>query len=148
MNYFRETMFICCICAVLSSAVRMISPDKLKKEMNLICTLLIIVCTASSFAGYRINLNEKKLYSERDRTADYNNIILEQTAESMKQELEHELKSKDITVHELVIDCSYDEYNYIKADKVLAVINEANKCMQAEKIIRDKYSGCTVEVTS
>jgi methyl-accepting chemotaxis protein len=51
MGQIKELISALCICAILNAGLRLLSPDRLKKEMRIISTLMLILCAAARLSG-------------------------------------------------------------------------------------------------
>ena len=131
MEAVKNAIFTACFCAVLASAVKMISTERMKNEMRLVCALLIIICAASQFVGAMPVLED--ISENFDRSEEYERLIdeygktvTEQTDRALEQALEEQLARRGINVTRAVIDCTTDEYNYIKAVSAVIYISEGD----------------------
>ena len=118
MEQIRELIFAVCMCAVLNSGVRLLSPEKLQKEMRIICTLMLIICAAAKLSGgFKINVGEL-ISKESERQAGYSESVIAETEKSLNAALTKKLSEAGIENAETGIHCVLDEYNLVKAEKV------------------------------
>ena len=120
MEQIRELIFAVCMCAVLNAGVRLLSPDKLQKEMRIICTLMLIICTAArlgSANGFIIDMGEL-ISNENSRQTDYAESIIAETEQTLTAELTERLGNAGIDNAEIGIVCNIDEYNLVRAERV------------------------------
>lgn len=112
----KELIFTLCLCGILNSGVKLLAPGKMQKEMNLICTLVLIVCIAARLSGDKVDMeyDASKFHSD----SDYSAAVLEQTQSSLTGRLDDALAENGILADEIGIICGYDEYNYIRAEQV------------------------------
>ena len=116
MNRVSDLIYSVCICAVLNSAVRLLSPEKFAKEIRVICTLLLVLCTAAKICpGFKIDAGSALRSYEKK---DYTSIVIEDTKIALKDRLLRCLKEKGIQGASVGIDCTLDEYNYVAAERV------------------------------
>ncbi len=152
MEAVKNAVFTACLCAVLASAVRMISPERMKNEIRLVSALLIMICAASQIMSVRPELEELTL-SFKDDSAyerlleEYSSEIGDETKNALESAVMNELISRGVDVTEVVIECSADEYNYIKADSAKIYIS-SNDTESAETAARELLPGADIEVIS
>lgn len=152
MEAVKNAVFTACLCAVLASAVRMISPERMKNEIRLVSALLIMICAASQVMSARPELEELTLSFE-DSSAyeaileEYSENIGNETKAALESVVFNELISRGIAVREVVIECSADEYNYIKADSAKIYIS-SNDIKNAEAAAKELLPGADIEVIS
>ena len=116
MNRLSDVIYAVCICAVLNSAVRLLSPEKFAKEIRVICTLLLVLCTAAKISpGFKVDAGG--VFDSYEKT-DYANIVLEDTEKALEDRLVQKLKEAGIQGAAVGIDCTLDEYNYVAAARV------------------------------
>ncbi len=124
MEQIRGLIFAVCMCAVLNAGVRLLSPDKLQKEMRIICTLMLIICMAAALSslmpfsgGFTIDVGEL-ISKENSRQNDYADSVLAETERALADELTEKLSELGIDNAEVGIVCAIDEYNYVRAERV------------------------------
>ncbi len=139
----RGLVFTVCMCAVLSAGVQMISPPKLRRELALICTLLLIASVACS-KGSSVRLPD--FGNSQELTEEFRRDLLEQTRKAIEDKVLAALRERGISPEWLVIECSLDEYNYVRADKVTVYLSEEQDEAAAESVVRDTAGDCRIEV--
>lgn len=138
MDAVRNIIFTACLCAVISAMVQMISPERMKKELGLICSLVLIICIAAQIAGTKININ--KSFSIEDNSdyqelsEEYNQMILEQSESSIESGVSDALADEEIYPEKIIIVCTLDEYNYVKTDKAYVYLSKDDYEEKAEKV--------------
>ncbi|SDA17056.1 hypothetical protein SAMN02910447_01232 [Ruminococcus sp. YE71] len=141
---FRSVIFTVCMCAVISAAVQLVTPAKMKRELALVCTLLLIASAAAAFRGGISGLPHFE--SRQTLTAEFERDLLEQTRKSLEDKALSSLHDAGIFPEWLVIDCSLDEYNYVRADKVTVYLSEEQDEAAAERAVRGSVGECEIEV--
>lgn len=119
MEGLKNAVFTACLCAVLICAVRMCSPEKMKKELKAICGLVLIICAASSFTDGRIKITAESADFAGDKeygelTEAFRESALEETKKSVESRLLSALEEEEINVRDVCIVCTFDEYNCVE----------------------------------
>jgi hypothetical protein len=154
MEQIRELIFAVCMCGVLNAGVRLLSPDKLQKEMRIICTLMLIISTAAMFwheqgraDGFTVDPGEL-VSAESARQSDYADSILAETERALADELSDKLGNAGIDNAEIGIVCAIDEYNYVRAEKVTIHLQGGETERQtALAAAEELFPGAETEVT-
>ena len=150
MEQIREMIFTVCMCAMLNAGIRLLSPDKLQKEVRIVCTLMLILCMAArTLGGFRID-TEAFFSSGCERQSRYTEDVLTDTEEALISELESRLEHLGINNARVGIVCTFDEYNYIRADKVfvrLPVYSEEDLQL-AQNAAKELFPEAETEVTA
>lgn len=152
MEILKSLMFTACMCAVLSAGVQMLTPQKMKKEMALICTLVLILSAAAGLSKSRIRALDDLLSSGDRRVTrlEYEASVLEQTRKSIEDRLIKALHDKDIFPEKLVIECSLDEYNYVRAERAVIYLSPnmslSGEAALAEQAAAEFLPDCRIEV--
>ncbi len=129
---------------MLSAAVKLISPPKMKRELALVCTLMLIACVSAQFFKEPPELPH--IVNSAELTAEYEREIVEQTRKAVEDKVLAALHERGIFPEWLVIDCSLDEYNYVRADKVTVYLAEGQSRAAAENAVRETAGDCRIEV--
>ena len=125
MQQIKELIYAVCICAVINSAIRLISPEKFVKEIRIICTLMLILCTAAKAApGFKIDADSLLPAAEEKKFGD---LVLEDTEKALEEKLLDRLVKEGIENVDVGIDCTLDEYNYVTAERVCITLAEEDE---------------------
>lgn len=148
MEMIKNLMFTACLCAVLSAGAQMLTPKKMKKEMSLICTLVLILSAAAGISGSRISALDSLLSYDAPagKRSQYEAGVLEQTRKSIEDRLFAALHEKNIFPERLVIDCSLDEYNYVRAERAVIYISAESDITSAEQAAAELLPDSRIEV--
>ena len=119
METLKNAVLTACLCAILTSAVQLLSLG------------------ASPFAD------------DPERGADYENMVIAESESTAEQALAAQLKDKGFDVAAVGIVCSLGEYNQIKAERVeitLTENSEPESVSQAEQTVRGLIPEAVIEV--
>ncbi|CDA73173.1 unknown [Ruminococcus sp. CAG:579] len=151
METLKNAVLTACLCAILTSAVQLLSAEKMKREMGLVCGLTLAVCMFASLfgGGMDISLGASPFADDPERGADYENMVIAESESTAEQALAAQLKDKGFDVAAVGIVCSLGEYNQIKAERVeitLTENSEPESVSQAEQTVRGLIPEAVIEV--
>lgn len=150
MYEIREIIFTACMCAVIGTAAKLLTPSKFCREMRLICTLLLVICIAARVSrGFKLDLSS--IFTTDDtRRAEYAQTVLSDTENALAARLSERLTELGINDAETRIVCTYDEYNYVRAEKVYIHLHTADESTipTAKNAAAELFPGCETEVTA
>ena len=142
-----DLIYTACMCAVLGAGVKMLSPAKMQREMRLICTLMLVVCTAArAHGGFSLDISEL-VPNDTSRTSEYGEHVLADTEYALGQRLDERLAELGINAAETGIVCGFDEYNYVRAEKVFIVVGGEDEVQPARAAAKELFGDCETEVT-
>jgi hypothetical protein len=130
MEMLKNAIFTACLCAILSSAVQMLSAERMKKEIRFVCGLVMIVCTAAQLSGMKLSLSETDFlesYEYERMKTEFSESVTAQTAESLEESLKAQLEDEtglSGLVKKISIDCTLDEYNSVSAQTACIYLDE------------------------
>ncbi len=116
MEMIKNAIFTACITAMISAVVMMIAPENRRRELRLICTLVLISCVAAGFAGGGIDISGLPLPDSRSLRFDYDSMLLSQSRDAVERQLTENLTKAGFSPRLVCIEVSFDQYNYIITD--------------------------------
>lgn len=154
MEGLKNAVFTACLCAVLTSAVQLLSAERMKKEMRLVCGLVLIVCIASQISGedMRLSLSSPELEDDASYerlSEDYEQTVLAETENNLEKKILEELNGQGIAAEKVGIVCTLDEYNSVEAKKAriyLAAEASEEQISAAESAAALLLPGTEIEV--
>jgi hypothetical protein len=129
MGAIRNAVFTACLCAIITSAVRMISAERLKNELRLVCALVLIICIAVQLKGedMKLSISELNLSDDSDYaqlSEDFSQAVVLETQHSLERTVKEKLTGQGIEVKKIGIDCTLDEYNSVEAARACIYLSE------------------------
>ncbi|MCD7740903.1 MAG: hypothetical protein LUI06_01680 [Ruminococcus sp.] len=152
MELAKNVIYTACLCAVLTSIVKIFSSSSMKNQLQLVCTLVLIICVAAQITHSKINISSDELSLAEDNysqlSEQYEQSVIEQTRTSLESRLYEELFSVGIDANEISIVCTLDEYNGVVAESACVYLSSSiydEQCDAARKTA-ENLLGCEVEV--
>lgn len=124
MELIKNTILTACIMAMISAAVLAVAPENRKRELRLVCTLVLISCTAAGLVGADIKAPERKILSAQEFEFDYENMLINTTRANLERSLSEKLTLAGISVKKISIEAQFDEYDYISAGRVTVIVSD------------------------
>ncbi|MBQ1538373.1 MAG: hypothetical protein IIZ73_08680 [Ruminococcus sp.] len=139
MEMIRNALFTACITAMISAVVMTIAPANRKRELRLICTLVLISCLAAGLAGKDTALSLPKLGDRQTWLSEYDDMLLSQSRSSMERSLTESLKKAGFSPKLVSIEVAFDQYNYIRAERAEVCVDctDEQTMQRAESAVRD-----------
>lgn len=130
MESIKNAVFTACLCAILTSAVQLLSAERMKKEMRLICGLVLVICIAAQISGENMELSLSAPVMENDAeyeqlNEDYRQTILDETRRNIEDAVMEKLNEQGIAAEKISIVCTLDEYNSVEAEKACIYLDES-----------------------
>ena len=150
MGQVRELIYAVCLCAILNAGVRLLSPDKLRKEVRIISTLMLILCAAARISG-GFTVGADELFPQGEtRQESFGSAVLTETEPVLRARLDSKLAELGITDAETGIVCTLDEYNYVKAERVYIRLTNGHESEKelALGAARELFPEAETEVTA
>ena len=143
----RNAVFTACVTAMISAAVMTLAPDGRKRELRFICTLVLISSLAAGVLGSGKAVSASlDLPTTGELEFSYENMLLTRSRVSIEREVTERLKAEGYEVQLVSIDVSFDEYNYIKTDRVGVVLGQLAEENEVVRAVREIVGG-EAEVT-
>lgn len=154
MEAVKNAVFTACLTAILISAVQTLSPAVMKKELRLVCGLVLIICVAAQISGSDFNLDIS--VGGLSDNADYLSLnksfeqtLIEETEDSLEKSILEKLSENGIFAKKVSIVCSLDEYNCVKADRACIYLppqSDDQKRSYAENLLKELLPETETEV--
>jgi hypothetical protein len=129
MEAIKNAVFTACLCAILTSAVRLLSAERMKNELRLVCGLVMILCVAAQISGEDMSLSFTELsladdsaYSELND--EFSQTVVAETKRNAERRLMTEITGQGVAVKKISIDCTLDEYNSVEARSACIYLSE------------------------
>ena len=149
MEQIKELIYAMCICAILSAGTRLLSPEKMRKDIRVISTLMMILCAAARFSGgFTVDIG--RLPELAEERGSFREKMIAETEPALRSRLDKKLAELGIAGAETGIVCTLDEYNHIRAEKVhirLTDGSEKDKALALDAAA-ELFPGAETEVIS
>ncbi|MBR1724745.1 MAG: hypothetical protein IJ723_06995 [Ruminococcus sp.] len=139
MELVRNAIFTACITAMISAAVMMIAPDNRRRELRLICTLVLISCIMSGILGTDLEIHDVALPQSQSLEFDYERMLLTQSRMNMETQVTKKLTDIGLSARLVCIEVGLDQYNYIKPERAEVYISglDDSEMPAAEAAVRE-----------
>lgn len=124
MELIKSTILTACIMAMISAAVLAVAPENRKRELRLVCTLVLISCTAAGLLGSEQKLPQREISSTSQFEFDYENMLINTTRRNLEERLAEKLSQAGIAAKKISIETEFDEYDYISAGRVTVIADD------------------------
>lgn len=154
MDVLKSAIFTACIIGTVSSLSDMAAPDgKLKKQLGIILTMILILAVFSPFLGNDFKLDFSSaddLFASKEYESlneDFQNMYLEQSSQNIEEVLLRQMKQQGISVDKVVIVSQLDEYNSLEIKKVKVYLANSTDSEddRIKEIISENLPDCEIE---
>jgi hypothetical protein len=155
MEEIKNAVFTACLCAILMSAVQLLSAERMKKELRLVCGLTLIVCIAAQISGenMKLSLSSPSLSESSDYrrlSSEYEQTVIAETRSNLEKQVMQKLRDIGIAAEKVSIDCSLNEYNSVEVGGACIYLPDgaqASDAESAEKAAEELFEDGEIEVT-
>ena len=144
---FRNIILVTCVIGIIDKIITVMCGDKYNEQMRLITTLVLILALASSFNG-KISFPElSNLEAEYENNKEAVILGYLETARlTISQSISDMLRSRGIEASHISINCSYDEYKYIRIDSIKVSTKDSKDEDAVRSILSECYPDADIEL--
>ena len=148
MDTFKNVVSIACIVGICDKIISIVCGEKYSSQMRLITALVMILSVGSQISG-GIYIPDTSYYESELKRAenDTKEEYLKSVELSISDRLYDIYESRGITLKKISIACSYDEYKFIRVDKITLYLNgEEEKNEELRSVAEQYFPGAEITV--